>query len=255
MRGVQLGSDLLFNHSFDKECPWTFVEHTLIPPACLPKHLHRFGCALLVKNHKVWILQGAVQSGLFLNMHRLRHVCIALRLNLPKKPNGSGKDGNVRKVDVAKVLVHHIFPGCTKEFFSQCLAGLCGWKTWKNIQVDLFVLAMAATMDTNNAEAFKRLKCHAEMCLEEKIFGRGKKFADKKTGEDPNVLKEKTEKAKTREAGEKTKEANRLWNLTPAALKLLLPGRGSIQGHFWMRFHPVKQFWRADFPIGFSTTS
>ncbi len=247
---VQLGADLLFNHSFDEECPWKFVDYTLLPPACLPKELQRFGCACLVKDHTIWILKGAVESGLCLNIIRLRHVCVALRLKIPKK--GSGKKGGVKKVDLAALLVRHLFPECTKDFLSQCVATLCGWKTWKTVQVDLSVLAMAASMDTDNADAFKRLKRHAEMCLEEKIFGRGKTVGLKTVAEDPELMKETTEKAKDQEGKQKTKEANRLWNLTPDNLKALLPGHGSIQGIFWMRFHPMKKFWRADFPCGFS---
>ena len=47
----------------------------------------------------------------------------------------------------------------------------------------------------------------------------------------------------------KQKDAQRLSDLTPADLKTLLPGGGAISGVFWMRYHPVKKFWRADYPL------
>ena len=125
---------------------------------------------------------------------------------------------------------------------------------------------MAAEMDTDNAEAFKNLRNHAEKSLESKIFGQGrtsamKKLAFDKTPMEPDDFEDKKkrasdsdakkfDKAHQKEESSKKKEAHRLWDLTPKDLKTLLPGRGAVQGHFWMRFHPVKKFWRADFPIG-----
>ena len=78
-------------------------------------------------------------------------------------------------------------------------------------------------------------------------------FSDQKT-ETPKPAAveadQKIRKAKEQEKTAKKKEYDRLFDLTPSALKALLPGGGEIPGVFWMRFHPIKKFWRADYPIG-----
>eukprot|EP00435_Cladocopium_sp_Y103_P073574 s8_g44.t1 len=244
-----LGSDLLFNFSFGEDTKWKFVVQTILPPACLPEPLHHFGFACLVHDHQEWILRGTIENGLFLNLQRLKQVCTSLQI---KPTSGSGKNGALKKVDWAKTLIAHIFPNSDRAFFGKCVNNLCGWNREK---VDLDVLAMAAEMDCNNKDAFKNLQKHAEQCLEERIFGQGKSSAVKKaeTRPKPSEIKsdqKKIEKAKQQEKTAKKKEHDRLFDLTPSALKALLPGGGEISGIFWARFHPVKKFWRADYPIG-----
>ena len=132
-----------------------------------------------------------------------------------------------------------------------CVSNLCGWNREK---VDIEVLAMAAEVDFENRDAFENLQKHAEQCLEELICGHGRSSAIKKT-ENPKAEavdsdRKKIRKAKEQEKTAKKKEADRMFDLTPSGLKALLPGAGTISGVFWMRFHPIKKFWRADYPIG-----
>ena len=243
-----LGSDLLFNSSFGEDAKWKFVAHTILPPACLPEPLHHFGFACLVHDREEWILRGTIQNGLFLNMQRLKQVCASLQI---KPTSGSGKNGAFKKVDWAKTLVGYLWPNCNDDFYKQCVGNLCGWNREK---VDIEVLAMAAEMDLENKDAFKNIKKHAEHCLEELIFGEGRSAAIKKTEnpkpEEVAADQKKVRKAKEQEKNVKKKEADRMFDLTPSALKVLLPGAGEISGVFWMRFHPIKKFWRADYPIG-----
>ena len=157
----------------------------------------------------------------------------------------------LEKVDWAKLLVAHIWPNCNQDFFTKCVSNLCGRNHEK---VDIAVLAMAAEMDLDNKDAFKNLQKHAEHCLEERVFGPGRSSVIKKT-ETPKPAaveadQKKNQKAKEQEKTAKKKEYDRLFDLTPSALKALLPGGGEISGVFWMRFHPIKKFWRADYPIG-----
>ena len=255
-----LGSDLLFNYQFLESSSWKFVEHTLIPPACLPEPLLHVGSAFVVHSHDMWILKGAVRAGCFLNMQRLKQVCNSLEI---KPSKGTGKNGALKKIDWATTLTNRLWPGASQEIKTQCIAGLCGWTTQKT---DLSVLAMAAEMDVENQDAFKKLKQNAERTLEETIFGKGRTSATKKLAAKPATESPEAEaaakakakktdevkmaKAKQKEEREKQKEANRLYDLTPAELKKLLPGAGAVTGCFWMRFHPIKKFWRADYPIG-----
>lgn len=245
------GTDLLFNYSFHENSKWRFVEHTLLPPACMPAALHFLSSAAVVHKHDQWILKGSIKSGLFLNLPRLRQVCVTLQV---RPARGSGKNGALTKLDWAKTLVSHLWPGCNQEFLSECVSNLCGWKRAK---VDISILALAASLDTENQDAFKNLRRHAEVCLEEKIYGKGQTSAlrrQKSEAEGDSKKQEaeakKVKKIKEKEKVSQNKESQRLYDLTPAALKALLPGGGDITGIFWMRYHPVKKFWRADYPIG-----
>lgn len=235
-----VGSDLLFNFSFHRSCKWKFVEHTLIPPACMPDALPSVGCAVVVHNSNEWILKGSIKSGLFLNLQRLRQVCVALGIAKPAK--GSGKNGALTKLDWSKALVSYLWPDCSQDFLSQVVGTLQGWTREK---VDISILAMASNLDCDNQDAFKNLEKHAERALEEKIFGKGKASA---SNYDAEHVK-KIGKAVQKEDAVKQKDAQRLSDLTPADLKTLLPGGGAISGVFWMRYHPVKKFWRADYPL------
>ena len=133
-----LGSDLLFNYAFHGDrCNWRYVERTLLPPACLPYELRAFGIAFQVHDHLQSILTGAIKSGLVLNMRRLRDVCISLGVPRPKGP---GKKGAVKKPDLAKALVKHLWPDCSQTEFAHpgtTFNQLCLWNNVNQNQMSV----------------------------------------------------------------------------------------------------------------------
>lgn len=229
----------------------------LLPPACLPEELvpHACSTAFEVTFGSEWILKGAVRSGVDLTVPRLRQICLSLEVKLPKPKEGSGKNGAMKKEDYVRSLIGHLWPQGSEEFYKEVFAKMMKLNKEK---VDLNVLAMVSELDTDNQESFKKLKEHAMLELEAKVFGKGKLSTlesnhkeDKEKKE--KVLKHGEVKAKkiVKEAEAKTKGENmKQWGLTPPELKALLPGGGSIAGVFWMRWHPVKHWWRATYPIG-----
>jgi len=256
LQGVSRGTDLLFNFSIDRDSIWKFVETEFLPPACLPEELHGHGSAFRVLVDDEWILRGSIGAGLSLTIHYLRQVSKQIGVKLPKQ--GSGKNGAIKKIDRARALVKHLWPDCDNDHLTKVVNSLCGFKK-KSQQVDLSVLAFAAEMDTDNQESFKNLKKQAEQKLESIVFGKGHAAASsanssKKTPEELAEAvksdKKKLQKALDKEASSKRKEYQRAWDLTPASLKKLLPGGGTVSGVFWGRYHPAKKFWRCDFPVG-----
>ncbi len=231
------------------------METEFLPPACLPEELHGYGSAFRVLVDDEWILRGSIGAGLSLNVPYLTQVSKQIGVTLPRK--GSGKKGALKKIDRARALVLHLWPNCDNNYFKKVVNSLCGFK--KAQQVDLSVLAFAAEMDCDNQESFKNLRKQAEQKLEAIVFGKGRAAAEssqssKKTPEEvAEAVKSNTKKVQNaleKEESSKRKEYERAWDLTPASLKKLLPGAGTVAGVFWARYHPAKKFWRSDYPCG-----
>ena len=88
------------------------------------------------------------------------------------------------------------------------VTSLCGWTRQK---VDLEVLAMAASMDSDNADAFKRIRAHAEQSLESTIFGKGQTYAKQKLN-DPKKMDAKDKKKWKKLNGKKCLRSRRKTN-------------------------------------------
>ena len=199
-----------------------------------------------------WILKAAVEAGVDIPITRLKTMCTSLRVMLPGPKQGSGKNGNKKKIDYVRSLVQHLWPRASADFLKDTIALMM---KWKKPPVDLNVLAMVSELDTDNQESFKVLKEHAMHELEAKVFGKGKlagiESLEKEKVDD--VVKTATVKAadiKKDADGKHKTEVLRQWKLTPPELKALLPGGGSIAGVFYMRWHPVQHFWRVTYPTG-----
>ena len=257
--------DVLFNYDFDELCSWKHVPCRVIPPACLPAMLSPYvSSAFEITAPNEWILKGAIRAGVAISNPHLKTMCTSLHVKLPGPKKGSGKNGRIKRQDMMQCLIKHVWPGCTDEFLKETMSIMM---RWKRESVDLNLLSMVSELDVDNQESFKKLKKYAMDELEAKVFGKGKlaglesakSMVD--TGNPDAVLKhaEKTEsilkngesKAAciTQDAKDiKTKEHMNQWKLTPPALRALLPGGGTIAGVFWMRWHPIKKFWRVTYP-------
>ena len=251
---------LMVNYSYDETCPWKFVEQHPLPPSCLPAELEsHHGIALKIIRQDQWILRGAVQSGLTINVPTLSTVCRTLNVKLPGPRQGSGAGGRLKRQDYVTGLINHLWPDCTSDFFKSCYQKLMGEKTETT---DLSVLSMVGELDTDNQESFECVKKDALKQLEAKIYGKGKLAGLESAKHDSREAKEAYEKtvhAKAKAKAEKidvdhekTLKAENMknWGLTPPELKELLPGKGEIPGQFWMRWHPTNHWWRVTYPTG-----
>lgn len=101
--------EVLFNYSYDEDCPWKHVKCNLLPPACLPETLTPIvGSAYEVVSANEWILRAAVEAGVDIPNERLKTVCTSLKVMLPGPKQGSGKGGNRKRVDYVRSLVQHL---------------------------------------------------------------------------------------------------------------------------------------------------
>lgn len=252
---------LMVNYCYDETCTWKYVEQHPVPPSCLPAKLgSQHGWALKIIRQDEWILKGAVQSGVTINVPTLKTVCRTLNVKLPGPKQGSGAGGRLKREDYVRGLINFLWPECTSAFFSDCYEKMMG----KPEPVDLSVLSMVSELDTDNQESFECVKKEALKQLEEKIYGKGKlagleqaakhtssenKEAHEKEVEEVHAkAKAKAEKIDIAHEKSMKSENMRNWGLTPPELRQLLPGKGEIAGHFWMRWHPTNHWWRVTYP-------
>ena len=164
--------DVLFNYTFDEDCPWKHIPVRILPPACLPLAIsHKVSSAYQITGASEWILKGSMKAGVDISMPHLRTICRQLNVTLPGKLCGSGKNGALKKRDFVRSLIQHVFPGCSDDFFKDIYALMLNLKS---ANIDLNVLAMVSELDCENQEAFKKLKEHAMQELEAQVFGKGK---------------------------------------------------------------------------------
>ena len=255
---------VLHNFSFDEvDCNWRYVQHRLLPPACLPGELpENIGIAFEVLKRDEWILRGGLQAGVPLTLPRLKQVMSAIQCPFPTK--GSGKNGRTKKVDFVTALVKHLWSAEPEEFLKDIINKMMGFSSETT---DLSVLSMLSELDTENQEAFSRMKEEALKTLQRKLYGEAQAAAkaaknddcgdqgdgENAEAEDPEVKKhekaaDKGKKIQAKHMAKEKKEHERQWNLTPPALKALLPGAGDISGAFWMRWHPHQHWWRVTYP-------
>ena len=247
------GVELLFNFTVSETSSWMFVVHEVLPPACVPDSLNEFGSVMHVKS-KEWILRAAVlrQQSMKLTKNQLVQICTSLRVALPEAKKGSGKTGNRIKIDYVRALIQYLLPDKPEEV-EERVAALMGKAA---ARVDMGVLAMISEMDVDNADAFKELKKQAMQQFEEELTKSGEKRAAKNLkdaqhrADAERKVAEAAKKREEKQEQQKAAERKRQWDLTPADLKKLLPGGGSITSTFWMRFQPLQKFWKVEYPIG-----
>ncbi|CAK9075933.1 Uncharacterized protein SCF082_LOCUS36698 [Durusdinium trenchii] len=224
----------LHNFSFDETCKWRYVSHRILPPACLPDALPVGGTAFEVLDRDQWIARGALQSGLNLTIERLRNVCTAVKCKLPQR--GTGKGGRIKKIDIVRALVNHLWPDESEDFVKDIVRKMMGESKG---DFDISVLAMVSGLDTEDQESFERMKQDAMKQLEKKLYGQGveaglqqaKKqgISEQKAASDMKEKADATAAKLTAEKEETDKSAAmKQWNLTPPELRQLLPGNGSI---------------------------
>ena len=195
----------------------------LLPPACLPEELvpHACSTAFEVTFGSEWILKGAVRSGVDLTVPRLRQICLSLEVKLPKPKEGSGKNGAMKKEDYVRSLIGHLWPQGSEEFYKEVFAKMMKLNKEK---VDLNVLAMVSELDTDNQESFKKLKEHAMLELEAKVFGKGKlstlesnhKGGQGKKRESPKTWRGQSKKDCERGRGENERRKHETVGFDPA---------------------------------------
>ena len=142
------------NYTFQEDCGnWQAVQTDTIIPACFDEGFRGSGLGLCVKNFTP-LLPAAIFKGTFLTVKLLTQIAKVLKLDLPKKGEGSGKTGNVVKIDYAKALIGHYFENASETEKKRMLESIMG--TTKLI--DPSILQVLSHLDPENAEDSMFLK-------------------------------------------------------------------------------------------------
>ncbi|CAK9015490.1 Uncharacterized protein SCF082_LOCUS12784 [Durusdinium trenchii] len=230
----------LHNFTFDEgSACWKFVQHRVLPPACLPEDIPAdVGTAFEVIKRDEWILRGGLRAGISLTLPTLHQIMAAIKC--PKPTKGTGKNGRVKKVDIVTALVQYLWPDACEDFVKDTVGKVMGYAT-STEDIDLSVLCMVSELDTDNQESFQRLKTQAARRIDRSLYGKGReagiRAAKKELGTDKaaackvdEAAAEKGKKLVENNLEKEKKENIRQWNLTPPELKLLLPGNGDVIG-------------------------
>ena len=251
------GLRVMFNFDCARDsCPWAHVAVQMLPPACLPSELVHCGIAFEVLDKDGWILKDALASGMQLTVERLRQACQSVGAELLPRGAGSGKNGNMIKVDWVSCLVSAVFGSETAEEQAAIEDKLMGRH---QKPVDVSVLAAISELDSNNAEAFKDMKKRAQQMFESAVYGQGvKQGLGRMLDGEPDEEKRKANFQKAvgnadKEVAKKTEadrqHAERQFQLTPPDLKSLLPGGGEHTGVCWARYNPFQKWFSVQYPV------
>ncbi|CAK9074966.1 Uncharacterized protein SCF082_LOCUS39634 [Durusdinium trenchii] len=102
------------------------AKHELIQE--VPNDLRDFIVVLHQCGNEEPLVVAGLKSGVALNMSHLQLLHAHYKFSLPRKGQGSGKNGNVIKIDFVKALLNHLFPDMTEEEKQDLVDGMMGKK-------------------------------------------------------------------------------------------------------------------------------
>lgn len=105
---------------------WMMLPTKLVLPYELPKSLLSYGSVWLVVGEPLQPLKSAVKEGVNLTMKYLGMIREQMVFPLPEKGKGSGKGGNIIKIDWATSLVNHLWPNEAEEEKTRMINAICG---------------------------------------------------------------------------------------------------------------------------------
>lgn len=123
----------LFNDRIDLKdgAGWLHLPTKVLHPTQIPLNLRMEHCVvLLVTGPPEGLVISAVRSGVFLTVAQLKSLHAVIKFKLPEK--GSGKNGNIIKVDWVRALVNHYFRDSPEDIRMNMMKGMLG-QSWKHL--------------------------------------------------------------------------------------------------------------------------
>ena len=105
---------------------WKMLPTKLSHPSTLPQELRCYGTAWEITGEPQSPLKSAVFQGVNLTLKHLELIRDILKFRLPDKGKGSGKNGNIIKVDWATALVNHLWPDESDDSKKRMVDAICG---------------------------------------------------------------------------------------------------------------------------------
>jgi hypothetical protein len=258
----------LLNFSVGENSQWRHAEVKPLPPVCVPPSLSSFGTVFaLVDGADEYLLQAALRIGIALNIKQLKFIIGTLQVVVPAR--GTGKTGAVVKPDLAKALVEHFFADADEADKARMIAAILGATRQSKPDASL-VLQVVANMDPENAACpgFQHLRKAAVHELEHQLLKKGagiRKAADADAEGGANQDGDATQPGNLAAGPQPEPAAGgpggnfvgapgehddfvRTAKMTPLHLKLLLPLQGAVPGMCYLKKHPIKKYFRAEYP-------
>ena len=196
------------------ESDWVFLPVRLLVRGLLPEPILNLGTCFafhIMDPGGQPLLESAVRSGCWISLANLQSLFAALGLNKPTR--GSGKrlangSKSILKVDWARMLVQHLFPGEEDEAeIKRMIAGITHRST-KNLSDDeTKILDMVSELDEENRNCpeFKKIAKLAKQQSTEKTEtkARAQVFAEIREEEEARKKEEEEEKQRIEEERQK----------------------------------------------------
>ena len=247
---IETPDALVWMHNFSVEGDWLHlpvkpVIRAYIPQGMINEDIH---FAWEVQNMAgELLLESSIKIGVWLTDANLKLVCARLKVPLPVKPNGSGKNGNVLKIDTAMALVKFMYPNESLDERKRMAAALTFRSPAKLSDREQDIVRFVGELDHENKEApeFQRIARLAKQKIKELEKTNLQKEARDEVGQEvrDKIRKEIAEEEKQKKVdeaavGEKGKQmaprgevaasSGRKPSETPASLKDFL--KAGMQG-------------------------
>ena len=240
---------MMVNFSVSEDNEWRHMEVDILPPACVPLALASYGSVFRVRTPGgAMMLPSCVQSGIFLTVGQLKHICGALDIKTEKK--GTGKNGRIVKFDFAKALVNGLFPEAEATEKKRMIDIICNRAESISKCTDPEVLEVVSRLDAENADApcWKKMAKVALQELEQDIVAKAKKAGKAEAADELNAAAAASTVGNANGAPGKHAAFVKTAGMTPPELKQLLPKNGVLKSQFYIKHHPIGQYFKAEYP-------
>lgn len=133
------------------------------PPGCIPITAGNACMFFQVVGVPEDLVRFNVKKGIFLYVPQIKNIMNARGIPVPKKPNGSGKDGAIKKQDLALHLVKGLFPDVDDAECQRMVAAIAGKVKVKNPDE---ILKMVGKLPEKELSHFSKLRDDAVKELE-----------------------------------------------------------------------------------------
>ena len=244
------------NHSVGVTCEWVCIPYRVAPPAALPQHLQGHGCLLQQTDAEEDVVKASLRSGIMLTKDQLHSLWQVAKFKLPEAKKGSGRNGNIIKIDYCRAALDHFFPDASPEQYDHMMNSLMGCVPSPVCQQD--VLDAVKALDPLAQQDFEDMKQYAKNQLHSQSQKKPvSERAKKKERPEPQAVPEpvvrpddepmppRPEPPRKRPAEEveaqppaspaKARAVKPPEQYTPQSLHDLIPGRGDLAGVYIKR--------------------
>ena len=127
-----------------------------MPPACIPPSAGRLGLAVRVTGPPQPVVLASLRTGIFLTVKQIQSILVAFKIAEPSPGSGSGKNGRVIKVDLAKALIAGLFPDALENDKAFMVTSLVVRKSVKPEDAPELLVKLTSMLDTSEQQHFSR---------------------------------------------------------------------------------------------------